>query len=201
MRTAGKHEGQAGGGDQHLHGDLGIVEQHRLAGLDVGGGDGQARGGGMRPAAAGSSRSASRWRSGLWPKGLSWAGRNSRIAISQPRQSRELDRSQPNSQRSRGPFCKRAEVVRLGDAPPQPAHFLPRPGVAAAHQALHQQRAEDGAGRHAADGADPQPILEQSVEHPPGEGAMGTAALQRRATPGRRVPLVEHVSVMPAKVG
>ena len=39
----GKHEGQAARGQQHVDGDRGVLEQHRLAGLHVGGGDDQPR--------------------------------------------------------------------------------------------------------------------------------------------------------------
>ena len=63
---------------------------------------------------------------------------------------------------------------------PEAIELGARAGGAALDVPLRHQRRIDGAGAGAADALDVDlVVLEQPVEHAPGEGAMGAAALQR----------------------
>src|SRR5260370_37188650 len=72
------------------------------------------------------------------------------------------------------------EPAELAQAAPEAVELGARAGGAALAVPLRQQRRIDGAGAGAADALDADPVvLEQPVEHAPGEGAVGAAALQR----------------------
>ena len=181
MLTAGKHEGQAGGGHQHLHGDLGILERvaspvsTSVAATIRRGADGC-------PSASGSSRSASRCAQRVVAEGVELGGGeqpHGHFPAAPDQRIGQIPAPQPALQGAASAsglrlwaWATRRHSRRIScRAPALPPRTRP----------WTSRRTEHGAGRHAADGADPQPILEQSVQHPPGEGAMGAAALQRES--------------------
>ncbi|MNN51013.1 hypothetical protein D3C81_1656280 [compost metagenome] len=68
---------------------------------------------------------------------------------------------------------------RVRDREPERVQGLARAGAAALQQPVGQHRAVHGAGAGGADALDRQPaVLQQAVEHAPGEGAVHAAALQ-----------------------
>src|SRR6185312_4662762 len=74
----------------------------------------------------------------------------------------------------------RREPAELGEAAPEMVELGARARGAALDVALRQHRGVDRAGAGAADALDAElPVLEQAVEHAPGEGAMRAATLQR----------------------
>ena len=110
----------------------------------------------------------------------------------------EVPTEQPALERA---ALQRAEVVRVGGEPAQPPQFITRAVGAAVHRALHRQNAENGAGRHSADGAHGQLVLEQAVEHSSGKGPMRTTPLQGEGNPQAAGAYGEHDSVMSPKWG
>src|SRR5690606_40423921 len=76
-----------------------------------------------------------------------------------------------------------------GDRAPESRQRRARALAPAAHVAVDQHRRVHRPGRGAGNAFDLQPLLlEQAVEHAPGEGAMGTAALQGQVDLQRHAP-------------
>src|SRR6185437_7838645 len=80
----------------------------------------------------------------------------------------------------------RREPAELGEPAPEMVELGARALGAALEVALRQHRGVDGASAGAADALDAElPVLEQAVEHAPGEGAMRAAALERQVDGAR----------------
>jgi hypothetical protein len=92
-------------------------------------------------------------------------GRVERPTVHQPVERRSLDWTEPCSVCNPTPIGVEGRPCALGAAP---------------HEAANQNRAVHCAGGCAGDRFDLQPrLLEEAVEHAPGERAMGSAALER----------------------
>src|SRR5439155_9317513 len=73
----------------------------------------------------------------------------------------------------------RAEAALRGHGAPETVELLARALDAAAHEAVSQRDRVHGAGAGAGYGGDLQPpILEQAIEHAPGEGTVRAATLE-----------------------
>jgi len=84
---------------------------------------------------------------------------------------------------------ERAELRRVRSLAPEGLERLARAVDAAARMPVHQHRRVHRAGGGARHALDLQPgFLEDAVEHAPGEGAMGAAALQREVDLERLAP-------------
>jgi hypothetical protein len=91
----------------------------------------------------------------------------------------EFSSVQRPDSRSHGPRCRRAEARRLGHGAPEGLERRLRAVDAAVFHAAGHHRRVHRAGRRAGDAVDLQPrLLDQPVEHAPGERPVRAAALQ-----------------------
>ena len=91
---------------------------------------------------------------------------------------RGIERPAPEQHVER-PTPERTEAGGVRDAPPESLKRLTRAGSPALLMAVDQHRGVHRAGGGAGNAVDLEPgLLEQAVEHPPGEGAVGAPALE-----------------------
>ena len=107
-----------------------------------------------------------------------------RDSASQNSQPGEKSMSPIETTRSSGVGCTGLKRARSATRPQNRARVARASGRPAAGQAVGEGDAVHGAGAGAADAGDLEPaVLEQPVEHAPGEGAVRAAALQRQVDP------------------
>ena len=173
--------GQAGGGEQGVDGQFLAPEHFGFAGADIGGRDEEPHGVFVVAQLFQVERVLQRpaQRVELHREGVELIGRG------HPGQRLEGVPGQGIAQviapdrLFQGARLHRAHGEAGAEAAPEALHAVTRAGAAALAQAEGEDGGIDGAGRGAGHAFEIQPILiQQPLQHAPGEGAMGAAALQ-----------------------
>ncbi len=177
------HEGQAGRGEDGIDGDRRLAEDPGAAGLDIGGAD-EELGGGAAVDGVEVEHLADDAAQRVDVERVGLVGRGQPREALEPAVARGLVERPVAGHAVPGGRAQRIEGAGLADAGPEvaqePARGLPAAGI----QARHEGRGVHRPGAGAADTDDLEVLfLQQAVEHAPGEGAVGAAALQGEVDP------------------